>query len=320
MNHRILIAGLGILLILVISSLYYIYPQFFGAGRKLIIFHAGSLEAPFSELEKEFEKMHPGIDVIREASGSRAVAKKITDLNKTADILAVADYKVIVDLLFPKNYSDWYIIFASNEMVLAYTNSSKYANEINSTNWYKILLIDDVSWGHSDPDLDPCGYRALLVIKLAENYYNVSGLYEELYNDPNREVRPKSVDLLALLESGEIDYAFEYRSVAVQHHLNFVDLPDQIDLAHYEYADYYAQANLTLSDGTVVYGEPILYGITIPYNAKNRDLAIEFIKLLFSDTGQNIMNSSGQPFIYPGITNNINNVPEEIRPYVREGS
>lgn len=316
-TKQILAIFFAVMLIGVIG-LYIAYPQFFGVGEKLVIFHAGSLEVPFSELEKEFEKMHPSVDVVREASGSRTAAKKITELNKTAEILAVADYKVIIDLLFPRNYSDWYIIFASNEMVLAYTNSSKYADEINSTNWYEILLRDDVSWGHSDPDLDPCGYRALLVIQLAEKYYNVSGLYENLYNDPNRVVRPKSVDLLALLESGELDYAFEYRSVAVQHNLNFVDLPDKIDLAHYEYADYYAQANLTLSDGTVVYGEPILYGITIPYNAKHKDLAIEFLKLLFSEIGQNIMNQSGQPFIYPGITNNIDKVPEEIQAYVKE--
>ena len=312
------ILGLAIVGIVIISfaGLYITNPQYFGMGEKLVIFHAGSLEYPLSLLEKIFEKKYSGVDVVRLAGGSVAISRKIVELGKKADVLAVADYKVIEEILFPNNYSDWYIVFASNEMVLAYTNQSKYADEINASNWYEILLRSDVYWGHSDPDLDPCGYRTLLVLQLAEKYYNVPNLYEEIVNNTNEIIRPKSVDLLALLESGQIDYAFEYRSVAVQHGLNFVDLPDEIDLGHYQYSDFYSQANYTLSNGVTIVGEPILYGITIPNNAENKKRAIEFIQLLFSEEGQEVFDQSGQPFIYPGLTNNVSKVPQELRDYV----
>ena len=75
-----------------------------------------------------------------------------------------------------------------------------------------------VVWGHSDPNLDPCGYRSLMVMQLAAKYYDKPDLYEKLLaNRPEQNVRPKSVELISLLQSGNMDYAWEYLSVAVQH-------------------------------------------------------------------------------------------------------
>jgi len=67
------------------------------AGQKVVlkVFHAGSLSIPFSKMEKEFEAKYPSVDIIREASGSRKAARKITDLKKPCDIMASADYTVI---------------------------------------------------------------------------------------------------------------------------------------------------------------------------------------------------------------------------------
>ena len=43
-------------------------------------------------------------------------------------------------------------------------------------------------------------------------------------------IRPKETDLLALLEAGEIDYLFIYRSVAQQHGLKMILLDDAMNL------------------------------------------------------------------------------------------
>jgi len=109
----------------------------------LKIFHAGSLSVPFAEYEKMFEKEHPNIDVEREPAGSVACVRKIIDLGKKADVLGSADYSLIPQMMMPK-YADWYVMFARNEIVLAYTDHSKYKDEINSDNWYKILQRPDV--------------------------------------------------------------------------------------------------------------------------------------------------------------------------------
>jgi len=87
--------------------------------------------------------------------------------------MASADYTVIDQLLIP-TYADWNIRFATNRLVLCYTNTSNYAKEINAQNWYEILLKKDVVWGHADHNIDPCGYRSVMVLQLAEKYYTKS--------------------------------------------------------------------------------------------------------------------------------------------------
>ena len=290
---------------------------------KLVIFHAGSLTVPVDELTKAFQAKHPGITFETEAGGSNATARKISELGREADLTMSADYTVIDKLLIP-DFADWNVQFARNTMVIAYTAQSQYADEINADNWYEILTREGVIYGHSDPDADPCGYRTLLVFQLAEKHYGVEGLAEKLDAAcPPENVRPKSVELIALLESGDMDYAFEYRSVAVQHGLNFVELPDEINLSMVEHADFYSQASVEIAGsepGTTMTmtGAPIVYGVTIPKNAPNPELALEFVKFLLGPDGQAIMEAQGQPPIVPATTSDIGAVPAELKELVTE--
>src|SRR6056297_532510 len=290
---------------------------------EIVIFHAGSLSIPFSDMEKAFEEKYPKANVVRESAGSRTTARKVTDLGRKADIVASADYTVIESLMIP-DHADWYLNFATNEMAIMYTEHSKYKDEINSENWYKILLKDDVEYGHSDPNADPCGYRSQLVWKLAELHYNEENLYQMLSNGcPARNVRPKETDLLALLEAGELDYIFIYRSVAQQHGMPFITLSDQINLKTNEYSDFYAKAKFDISgkkpgEKITKTGKPMVYGVTIPNNAPNKEAAVEFVRFLVGPEGQNIMEENGQPSITPGVVNNINVVPDKIKEFVEE--
>ncbi|MCK5916021.1 MAG: substrate-binding domain-containing protein, partial [Deltaproteobacteria bacterium] len=96
------------------------------AQEKVIIFHAGSLSVPLQAMEKAFEAAHPEIDIQREGGGSRKCARKITDLKKECDIMASADFSVIDRLLIPE-YASWNVRFATNQMVLCYTETSAFA-------------------------------------------------------------------------------------------------------------------------------------------------------------------------------------------------
>jgi molybdate/tungstate transport system substrate-binding protein len=288
---------------------------------KLIIFHAGSLSVPFKELEEEFNKKYPDILVLREACGSRITARKVSELKKSADIVAVADYKVIEDILMP-DYTDWYINFATNKMVIAYNDNSKYADEINIGNWYEIITRPGVNYGHSDPNSDPCGYRTLLLWQLAEKYYKIPGLYKKLQKHcPKRNIRPKETDLIALMQAGELDYHFQYLSVAKQHNLKILILPTQIDLSDIKYADFYKQAKVKITGrkpGTwdIQIGKPIVYAITIPNNAPNKKIALKFIKFVLSKVGREIMTKTGQLPISPPSANDVNKIPIELQIYV----
>jgi molybdate/tungstate transport system substrate-binding protein len=289
----------------------------------LKIFHAGSLSVPFHEIQKEFEKENPGVKIQLESAGSRVCARKISELKKEADIMASADYAVIDNLLIPE-HAKWNIKFASNEMVVVYTKNSKYSKKINKNNWHEILMKKEVHFGRSDPDSDPCGYRAVLVIKLAEKYYKNKNLTQIFLNKDKKYIRPKETDLLSLLEVGEIDYVFIYRSVAVQHKLKFVSLPVEISLKSKEKSEFYKSVNVKISGkkpGTYITkkGAPMVYGVTIPVNSRNPKLALKFMNfLLHKNKGRKIMEENGQKSVIPSISPNFDKIPKSLQKYAKK--
>lgn len=289
----------------------------------LIVFHAGSLSMPVKEMKTAFEKEHPGVNITLEADGSVMCARKISDLHKPCDVFLSADYKVIDEILIPE-YASWCIKFASNQMSIVYTDKSKYASEINSDNWYKILQRSDVFCGRSNPNDDPCGYRALLTLKLASIFYNDKGLYDAIVNNKSSNavlMRSKETDLISLLQVGQLDYIFLYRSVAIQHGLKYVELPAQVNLGDEKFEKYYAQVSIQITGktpGSVIdqKGEGMTYGLTIPTSSPNPELALKFVEYVLSkDGGSKIMTNNGQPSVVPDQTSTYDSLPQQLKQY-----
>lgn len=289
------------------------------AKETITVFQAGSLKIPFSEIEKAFEEKYPQYDVVSEGSGSIAAAKKISEKNRSADVMASADYKVIDNFLIPK-YAKFNALFSTNEMVIAFTKNAKYADKIDSTNWPEIFLNDGVKVGHSNPNMDPCGYRAMLVTKLAEDYYKIPNFYNKLFSygdsytidEENKDkiiVRPKESELLQLLEEDKYDYLYIYKSVAQQHNLKYITLPKEISLKDNEYSKLYETVSFNISGkekNTFITkkGDAMVYGITVIENEDlqlNKEGAIKFVNFVLSKEGQEIMLKNGQGVINPVI-------------------
>ncbi|PIP55123.1 MAG: tungstate ABC transporter substrate-binding protein WtpA [Bacteroidetes bacterium CG23_combo_of_CG06-09_8_20_14_all_32_9] len=289
----------------------------------LTIFHAGSLAVPVKEIIKEFNKEYPNIKVLPEAAGSVECARKISELKKPCDVFASADVNVIAQYLFP-DYADWSIKFASNEMVIAYNEKSRKSSEINKDNWYNILLNNKVAFGRADPDADPCGYRSVLVIKLAEKYYSKKGLAGRLLKKDVRHIRPKEVDLLALLESNSIDYIFIYKSVVEQHKLKYVMLPDEVNLKNPKMDSLYATVSLEVKgkkpgEIKIQKGEAMIYGITIPKNAPNMKAALAFVEFFLNKSkGMKIMGANGQPSVIPSYSSCYNKIPDKLKSFAKK--
>jgi len=266
----------------------------------LSVFNAGSLAYPMRELLAAFTERHPAVRPTQESSGSLEAARKLTELGKIPDVLAVADYSVIAKLLVPAHTS-WYAGFAANAMVLAYSDRSTGAREISRDNWWQFLLRPDVRWGVSDPSLDPNGYRARMVFQLAESYYREPGLARRLEAAlQSRYMRPSEAQLLGLVQAGELDYAWSYRSLAATAGLRSVRLPPDIDLSDPARAERYAHATIRLpgpklgaADSIEFRGEPILYALTIPEAAAHPVAAREFVRFVFSAEGQAILRKAG---------------------------
>ncbi len=289
---------------------------------ELIIFHAGSLSIPFKDMRTAFNKVYPDVKVILEAAGSVKCARKITDLELDCDIMASADYKVIDKFLIPE-YTGWNIKFAVNEMAIAYNEQSRRANEINVTNWHEILLKDNVAYGRADPNSDPCGYRSVLVSKLAEKHYNLEGFSKTILEKDTKHIRPKETDLLALLEVNSIDYLFIYKSVAEQHNLKFIVLPDEINLKKSELKELYATVSVDIAgkkpgEKVTMIGDPMVYGITGIKNSPNEKAKITFLDFVLSAKGQEIMHKNGQSTKAPYVNEHFDKIPAELQKYAKK--
>lgn len=285
--------------------------------KEVIIFHAGSLSVPFKELGDLYEKRNPGTRILREPAGSLVCARKITELKMPCDIIASADYTVINQLLIP-DYTTWSVRFATNAIVIAFQEKSKYSSEIDSLNWPDILLRNDVSYARSDPDSDPCGYRSIMTFQLAEKYYGRPGLAARLEEKDRDFIRPKEVDLVALVESNAVDYMFQYRSVAIQHNLKYIELPDDINLGNPEKESVYQSVSVDVTGNTpgstvTMKGDYINYGLSVLTQAQNKKGAEDFVSFLLSEEGRNVFLKDGQKPIYPPISDQPEMVPGPIR-------
>lgn len=289
----------------------------------LVVYQAASLSVPFLELEKEFERLHPTVDVQREPGPSRILARKITELQKNVDIIAVADTVTIPSILMPR-FADWSVNFAREEMAILYTSQSTFAQEITAKNWPQVLLRPGVEIGISDPDVAPVGYRALLTWKLAEKFYHQPGLYEKLREKVGKKnMRQDAVALLSLLKAGALDYVFDYHSLAQQHGFQSLELPGEVNLSDPEREKAYSTADVTIAGKEpgateVMKGKPIVYSMTIVKNAPNQQAAEAFLRLLFSPKGQETITRSGMTPIFPAIVSNERAVPQGLRAFVKQ--
>jgi molybdate/tungstate transport system substrate-binding protein len=322
----------------------------------LVIFAAGSLIIPFADLEKAFENKYPNIDIQAQYHGSIQVIRHATELHESIDVVATADASLLPMLMYATNvpdtgqpYANWYIRFATNHLAIAFRADSQYASEINAQNWFEILGRPDVKVGLADPRFDAVGYRALMLYSLAGAFYQQPTLFNSMFKeqfsfplgifndqgnttvtvpeivetklDSHIVLRGASIELIALLESGDLDYAFEYESVIRQHGLKMVSLPAALNLGEADQESFYNTVQVDedfqrfASVKPVFRGERIGYGITIPSNSPHPDLAAKFIEFLLSPEGHAVMEKDYHPMFDPAIGDNFANIPASLQPY-----
>jgi len=197
---------------------------------------------------------HP---VRAEARGSARAARLVASGAKDPDILSLAD-----TALFDGLDADWYAEFATNELVLAYTTETSGGRRVAAADeWFRPLGRPDVSVGRTDPDLDPLGYRTLFALALATEHYGTDADLRTTVAADSRIYA--ETQLISRFETGAVDAAFAYRSMAVDRGYDYHALPDAVNLGTPAFADRYAEVAYDLPDGTVVRGAPISYGATI---------------------------------------------------------
>ncbi|HHC19500.1 MAG TPA: tungstate ABC transporter substrate-binding protein WtpA [Euryarchaeota archaeon] len=323
MEHTKLVILFAILAVIIVISIvaYELLPN---GKPELKIATAGSLLPPFTDFNENFSS-EKGVNIDYIAKGSVAIYRDILELGRKYQVIALADVSLVEDL-YNKGFVVAYSKFVTNAMILAYTDKSKYASEITKDNWYEIIAKEDVKVGFSNPNMDPCGYRALAVMALASQYYGASifesivenntnirmdtyegnitiNVPEDLEVNTNKiTIRDKSVDLEALLQSGELDYAFLYRSTAKDLGFKYIELPGEINLGDDKFDTNYRRVTVNLLGGKhLVKIKTIVYGIGITKYGKDSEYVKEFIKFVYSSKGIEILKTHGFRVLTPNF-------------------
>ena len=292
---------------------------------EVIVFHASSLSAVLGDAAEVFQKDNPSLRIRLEPSGSQVAIRKVAELGMRADIIAVADAALIDKMMIP-SHATWNTVLATNEIVLAHKDHSKWTDQIAAANWAEILTRKGVRLGRADPDTAPIGYQTLMVWQLAESsgIYAAAGvgLFDRLVAQCSKDhVVHDEAELLALLESRSIDYAFLFRSTAEDHHLKILALPPEINLSRQDQAERYMSARVEIrmrqGEGAArIRGAPITYGLTVPKRAPHPDAATRFAAFLFADRGRRLFERRGFHPVAPPQCTACMGLPVELRSLV----
>lgn len=287
------------------------------------VLYAGSLGAVMEQkLGPAFERA-TGYHYQGEGQGSVAAARAIRDRLRRPDLFISADPTVNLLLMGPANggFEDWYLTFASGELVLGYNPRSRFRDlfqqaQAGKLPWYEVLARPGVKLGRTDPNLDPKGYRTLFLFHLAERYYRKPGLAALLGPPDNPDQIFPEPELLIRMESGQLDAGIFYRHEVVAHGIPYIALPDEINQGDPRFARLYAAQTFTTDRGLRVSGAPVLFTVSILTHARNREGAIAFVRFLSSPEGKAMLERAGfraAPLLLYGDESRI---PAELRPLV----
>jgi len=188
-------------------------------------------------------------------------------------------------------YSGWAVAFASDQLVLAYYNSTedyriaselRMAEQTNNSTMF-VYALDAItnrssSLGISDPSTDPAGLRAWISLEIAGKEYRNNEYYfvDSVRFHRANVTRSSAAQLVPALETGEISFLFIYRSAAVHSGLEFVQLPESMNFGNPAMSAFYASFMYRTVAG-IERGSPILLYITALANNTLQSESLAFV-------------------------------------------
>lgn len=105
------------------------------------------------------------------------------------------------------NLVSWYALFATSSLVLGYNPNSKFAEDLKTEPWYKVLAMPGILVGRTDPTTDPKGVLAVTALNDAATTYNEPVL-KTLATEPSDVFAENT--LVGRLQAGQLDVGFFY--------------------------------------------------------------------------------------------------------------
>lgn len=172
------------------------------------------------------------------------------------------------------------------EMVLAYSPSSRFraamakAGRPGAEPWWRILESGGFRFGRTDPLTDPQGANIIFVMRLAADYYRRPDLPDRILGPL---INPRQIflepQMMARLQTGQLDAASAYKIQPLALGLPFIELPEEINLGDASMEARYSHAAVTLN-GKTVHPAPLVFYAAALANAAHPELAARFVRWL----------------------------------------
>ena len=236
-----------------------------------------------------------------EAHGSTTVARLVANGQRDPDIVALADTALFGRLLSPP----FSATIATNALVLAYNPRTPGGRRVRDADgpFAPFRTEAPPTLGRTDPDLDPLGYRTRFALELAADQNDDPTLAREVL--AGSRIYPET-ELLARFETGAVDAAVVYRTMAAERGFPYRSLPATVDLSDPALADTYATRSYELPDGTVVNGDVIRYAATLRRTAPAPTRVFETL----ADGALLARAGFGVPTTYPDYSGDV---PDRLR-------
>jgi molybdate/tungstate transport system substrate-binding protein len=301
----------------------------------LILYSADAYVVECAVLESAFTNSTGIMMVPPKSGGSLLLAQEISQGNPVSVFISVSHGAVTASRLGNES-AGWAISFAADQMALAYSNSSlqnsaasaavaAYDSAVASNttvawnNFFTMISSGSVKVGFGNPNADPAGYRGWIVLEAAgQAYANNSSFFENRMLSNNGNVTGASAaDLVGPLETGQIQFLFIYKSSAIAHKLNYLQLPSQVNLGNAKYSKFYSQFSYQISSG-VQKGGVITLWITVPADSTDTTDSLQFVVFVVKNSPM-LLSPFGLVPITPAKLYNSTTIPQPLQQLVNQG-
>lgn len=253
-------------LIISVIMLFSVFGVFQAAKAiTLRVMAADALPKPMMEISNIFEKEHPGVKVTYDFTGS-GVLKGDIEEGAPGDIFLSANAKFQRELE-KKGFLKSYRIFAYD--YLAAATPINNPEKVNKFNLINKLMDPNVKLGTSSPHTDPAGDYTWKMFKIINK--KIPGAFNRIVSHDNHMLDAALV--IPALKNGNVDLAILYTS-------------QLLELER-------SGTKINIIPITKEYNTKAKFTISILNQSKYKKLDQDFVALIFSKKGQEILNYWG---------------------------
>ncbi|MGH3293757.1 MAG: extracellular solute-binding protein [Trebonia sp.] len=177
------------------------------------VFSAGSLDTLMTKTVGPAFQAATGYTLVDTSHGSGTLEADIKDKTAVADVFVSASPADVAGLMGASNgnWVNWYADFAASPEVLGYYPKSKFAKDLQTMPWYKVVTMPGFRLGRTDPTQDPGGVLAAQALNETATAQSLPALktlateQSDVYSED-----PEEADI----QTGQLDAAFMYEADA----------------------------------------------------------------------------------------------------------